>query len=310
MSGATASVAGTANETALPAGSGLRIGTVGVVGSGTMGRGIAESCLRAGLNVVLHDASAPALAGARSHIGTAMQRSVDKGQVPAEQAAGWLAALETAADMSGLSGCDLAIEAVPEVPEIKLHVLARLAACMREEAVIASNTSSIPITRLAAGVQDTSRFLGLHFFNPVPRMALVEVIPTVLTSDATTHAIELFVGEQLHKTALTVPDRPGFAVNALLIPYLLSAARMLDSGYATAESIDRGMKLGCGHPIGPLELCDFIGLDVVCHVADAVYAESRDPACIVPNNLRRLVEAGRLGRKTGRGFYSHRATPA
>jgi 3-hydroxybutyryl-CoA dehydrogenase len=310
MSGTTASEASVANGTDVSAWSSLRIGTVGVVGSGTMGRGIAESCLRAGLKVVLHDASGPALAGARSHIGAALQLSVDKGHAPGEQAEGWLAALETAADISGLSGCDLAIEAVPEVPEIKLDVLARMAACLPEEAVMASNTSSIPITRLAAAVRDNSRFLGLHFFNPVPRMALVEVIPTVLTSDATTRTVELFVEEQLHKTALTVPDRPGFAVNALLIPYLLSAARMLDAGYAAAESIDRGMKLGCGHPIGPLQLCDFIGLDVVCHVADAVYAETKDPACIVPNNLRRLVEAGRLGRKTGHGFYSHPAKPA
>lgn len=285
----------------------VRIRTVGIVGSGAMGRGIAESCLRAGLRVVLNDTSPTALTAACQHIGAGLRRSVDRQETGADEAESWLARLETTVDLAELGGCDLVVEAVPEVLAIKSSVLASLAECLPAGAIIASNTSSIPITKLAAAVADPSRFLGLHFFNPVPRMDLVEVIPTILTDPETTRAAELFVREQLQKTPLTIPDRPGFAVNALLIPYLLSAARMLDTGYASAESIDQGMTLGCGHPIGPLELSDFVGLDVVCHVADSIHAETKDPACVVPNNLRRLVEAGHLGRKTGRGFYSHPA---
>ena len=282
-----------------------RIKTVGVVGSGAMGRGIAESCLRAGKTVLLHDTSADALRAARTHIEAALQRSVDKRQISGQEAESWLSALRTVEDLSQFSVCDLAIEAVPEILEIKLSVLGRLEECVPSATIIASNTSSIPITKLAGALTRKGKFLGLHFFNPVPRMKLVEIIPTVLTDLNTVAAVEHFVRESLQKTALTIGDRPGFAVNALLIPYLLSAARMLDAGYASAKDIDDGMKLGCGHPIGPLELSDFIGLDVVCDVADSIYAESRDPATIVPNNLRRLVDAGQLGRKTGAGIYPY-----
>ena len=282
-----------------------RIKTVGVVGSGAMGRGIAESCLRAGRTVLLHDTSADALRAARTHIEAALQRSVDKCQNSGQDAESWMSAPRTVEDLSQFSVCELAIEAVPEILEIKLSVLGRMEKCVSSATIIASNTSSIPITKLAGALTRRGKFLGLHFFNPVPMMNLVEVIPTVLTDPNTVAAVEHFVRESLQKTPLTIGDRPGFAVNALLIPYLLSAARMLDAGYASAKDIDDGMKLGCGHPIGPLELSDFIGLDVVCDVADSIYAESRDAAVIVPNNLRRLVEAGQLGRKTGAGFYPH-----
>ena len=197
---------------------------------------------------------------------------------------------------------------MPEVLEVKLAVLASIEAHVGREAVIASNTSSIPITALARAVAHPDRLVGLHFFNPVPRMPLVEVVHTVHSSDASVDAARAFVAEGMGKTALTVADRPGFVVNALLIPFLLSAARMLDSGYADAETIDQGMRLGCGHPMGPLALCDFIGLDIVCAAADAMYGETRDPALVVPNNLRRLVEAGHLGAKTGRGFFSGHAS--
>lgn len=282
-----------------------KIETVGVVGSGAMGRGIAESCLRSGRTVLLHDTSPDALRAARTHIEAALQRSVDKRQNSGQEAESWLSALRTVEDLSQFSVCDLALEAVPEILEIKLSVLGRLEKCVPAATIIATNTSSIPVTKLSGALTRRGRFLGLHFFNPVPRMNLVEVIPTVLTDPDTVAAVEYFVRENLQKTPLTVDDRPGFAVNWLLIPYLLSAARMLDAGYASVQDIDEGMKLGCGHPIGPLELSDFIGLDVVCDVADSIYAESKDPATIVPNNLRRLVEAGRLGRKTGTGFYTH-----
>jgi 3-hydroxybutyryl-CoA dehydrogenase len=288
---------------------GPSVEAVGVVGSGAMGRGIAESTLRAGLTVLLHDTNQDALRAARKQIGSSLQRSVDKNQITALEAETWLDGLHTGGDLDDISQCDLIIEAVPEILDLKLNLLRQVELHVPPTAVIATNTSSIPITTLSAALEGKSRFLGLHFFNPVPRMRLVEIIPTILTSDQAVHIAEEFVRGQLQKTPLTIADRPGFAVNALLIPYLLSAARMLDNGYATAKDIDEGMKLGCGHPVGPLELADFIGLDVVCHVADSIYAETKDPANIAPNNLRRLVEAGHLGRKTGRGFHQH-AEPA
>ena len=279
--------------------------TVGVAGSGAMGRGIAESCLRAGASVLLQDTSPDALRAARGHIEAALQRSVDKGHLAAGDAASCRERLREVDDVVAFAPCDLVVEAVPEVLELKLGVLRRIESGVGASAVVCTNTSSIPVTKLADLLADPSRFAGLHFFNPVPKMQLVEIVPTVLTGEATVAALEHFVRDRLGKFPLTVPDRPGFAVNALLIPYLLSAARMLDSGYASAEDIDNGMKLGCGHPIGPLELSDFIGLDVVVHVADSIWAETRDPASVVPNNLRRLVEAGRTGRKAGHGFYDH-----
>ncbi|MFD1211985.1 3-hydroxyacyl-CoA dehydrogenase family protein [Arthrobacter sp. GCM10027362] len=282
------------------------IATVGVVGSGTMGRGIAESALQAGLQVILHDSSPDALSAARKQIEANLHRSVGKGQLPAQEASEYLGALDPAADMGALAGCQLVIEAVPEVLEVKLSVLAALEESVAGDVLIATNTSSIPITRLARALGHPDRFIGLHFFNPVPRMPLVEVIRAVHSSDATVAAARQFVAEALGKTPLVIEDRPGFVVNALLIPFLLAAARMLDSGYAEAEAIDDGMTLGCGHPMGPLKLADFIGLDVVCAAADAMYAQSPDPALVVPNNLRRLVDAGQLGAKTGRGFYDHR----
>jgi len=277
---------------------------IGIVGSGTMGRGIAESALRAGKRVVLYDSSQEAVSTARKHIEDNLQRSVDKDQLAAQDASDYLALLKSAAAPDSLSECQIVIEAVPEVLEIKLAVLAMVEEHASRTAVIASNTSSIPITRLARALTNRDRFLGLHFFNPVPRMPLVEVVRTVHSSDASVAAVRQFVDSGLGKTPVIIEDRPGFVVNALLIPFLLAAARMLDSGYADAETIDKSMQLGCGHPMGPLTLADFIGLDVVCGAADAMFEQSHDPALVVPNNLRRLVEAGHLGAKTGRGFYS------
>jgi 3-hydroxybutyryl-CoA dehydrogenase len=281
------------------------ISAVGVVGSGTMGRGIAESALRAGMQVVLYDSSQDALSAARKHIEGNLQRSVVKEQLTAQQASDHLASLKTAGELGAFSGCQLAIEAVPEILEVKLAVLASLAEHVAGTAIIASNTSSIPITRLAQGLANRDRFLGVHFFNPVPRMPLVEVVRTLHSSDASVAVARDFVESGLGKTPVIIEDRPGFVVNALLIPFLLAAARMLDSGYAEAETIDTSMRLGCGHPMGPLTLADFIGLDVVCAAADAMHRETHDPALVVPNNLRRLVEAGHFGAKTGRGFLAH-----
>lgn len=283
------------------------IAAVGVVGSGTMGRGIAESVLRAGVRVVLYDSSPDALSAARKRIEGNMDRSVKDGRLSAQEGSDRLALLDLGETPDALSECQLVIEAVPEILEIKLGVLTTIEDHVPESAVIASNTSSIPITRLAKALRDPSRFVGLHFFNPVPRMPLVEVVRTVHSSDSSVATARQFVESGLGKSPLVIGDRPGFLVNALLIPLLLAAARMLDGGYADAESIDASMRLGCGHPMGPLELSDFIGLDVVCAAADAMYAESRDPALVVPSNLRRLVEAGHLGTKTGQGIMPKRA---
>jgi 3-hydroxybutyryl-CoA dehydrogenase len=278
---------------------------VGIIGSGTMGRGIAESALWSGRQVVLYDSSQHALSAARKHIEANLQRSVDEEQLSAQEASDRLALLTVAAAPDSLADCQIVIEAVPEVLEIKLAVLATVEGQVSRTTVIASNTSSIPITRLAQALSHRDRFVGLHFFNPVPRMPLVEVVQTVHSSEASVTTARQFVESGLGKTPVIIEDRPGFVVNALLIPYLLAAARMLDSGYAEAETIDKSMRLGCGHPMGPLTLADFIGLDVVCAAADAMHTESHDPALVVPNNLRRLVEAGHFGAKTGRGLLAH-----
>ena len=200
---------------------------------------------------------------------------------------------------------DMVVEAVPENRELKSAVLRTVEDTVPASTVIATNTSSIPITQLAAALADPERFLGLHFFNPVPRMPLVELIPTEATSAAVTASVEQFVEGVLGKRAFVVGDRPDFVVNALLIPYLLSAVRMLDAGYASAPVIDEAMVLGCGLPIGPLALSDFVGLDVLCDVADAMHSQTGDPALLVPGILRRLVADGDLGRKTGHGFLPH-----
>ncbi|MGM0930521.1 MAG: 3-hydroxyacyl-CoA dehydrogenase family protein [Actinomycetota bacterium] len=281
------------------------IRTVGVVGAGAMGRGIAESSLRNGYAVVLQDTSAAALEQARQQLEASLQRSVAKAELTTAEAPSLLSGLTVSQEQAELHRCELIIEAVPELLTIKTEVLSRIEQHAAADAVIASNTSSLPITKLAVALQDPSRFLGLHFFNPVPRMGLVEVIPTVLTGDRALETARDFARSGLQKTTLTIDDRPGFVVNALLIPYILAAARMQDTGYASAEDIDSGMRLACAHPMGPLELADFIGLDIVCHVADAVHSETHDPAMVVPNNLRRRVEAGHLGRKTGRGFHRY-----
>jgi 3-hydroxybutyryl-CoA dehydrogenase len=281
------------------------IQTVAVVGSGAMGRGIAESCVRSGLAVVLHDANPSALATASETIAASLQKSVTRSQLNEADAAAALERLTLVVELAGINDADLVIEAVPERLQLKLDVLRSIEETVGPDAIIASNTSSIPITKLSTSLTHPARFVGLHFFNPVPKMALVEIIATVTTDDYPRDTLERFVRDQLGKTPLLLIDRPGFVVNALLIPFLLSAARMLDSGYASAETIDNGMTLGCGHPMGPLKLSDLVGQDVVCAAADSMYEGTRDAAMIVPNTLRRLVEAGHLGQKSGRGFYSY-----
>lgn len=278
---------------------------VGIVGAGTMGRGIAQAISGVeGVRVILVDRDSAALDAALSQLARDYNRLVTKGVLDPEEKEKKESALATTDDVADLSSCDLVIEAVPEILDLKLTVLSAISAAVPSSAVIASNTSSIPITRLSRAIEGPTRFFGIHFFNPAPRMPLVEVIRTVHSDPSAEARILSFLREAVAKEPVAVDDRPGFVVNALLVPYLLSAARMLDAGYATADQIDTGMRLGAGHPMGPLALSDMIGLDVIVDAADAMYTETRDPAFIVPNTLRRRIDAGMLGRKSGRGFFA------
>ncbi|MEA2333345.1 MAG: 3-hydroxybutyryl-CoA dehydrogenase [Thermoleophilaceae bacterium] len=280
---------------------------VGVVGGGIMGSGIAEVCARAGVDVVLVEATPAAAEGAVARIRRSLQRAVERGKLEAETAdrAGGLVRSTTAVEE--LADREVVIEAVVEDKEAKLEVFRRLAEVVSaEDAILASNTSSIPIVELAASTGSrAANVLGLHFFNPVPVLSLVEVIPSLLTSDATAKRAQAFAEEQLGKDPIVAPDRAGFTVNALLIPYVLAAIRMFEQGLATAEDIDEGMVKGCAHPMGPLALADLIGLDTVLGVAETLYAEHREQLYAPPPLLQRLVAAGLLGRKTGRGLYSY-----
>jgi 3-hydroxybutyryl-CoA dehydrogenase len=279
---------------------------VGVVGGGIMGSGIAEVCARALPDVVLVEIDDAAARRAHERIERSLDRAVRRGKLEAEGAGTALDALRCTSDYGALGDRQIVVEAVIEDKPTKLDVFRRLAQATPAEAILASNTSSIPIVDLgvAAG-ERSSQVLGMHFFNPVPVLALVELIPSLLTDDEVTHRVRGFVTQQLHKDPIIAPDRAGFTVNALLIPYLLAAIRMFEQGLATAEDIDMGMVKGCAHPMGPLALSDLIGLDTVMSVAETLYAEHREQLYAPPPLLQRLVAAGLLGRKTGRGLYSY-----
>jgi 3-hydroxybutyryl-CoA dehydrogenase len=283
------------------------IDRVGVVGGGTMGSGIAEICARAGLDVVVVEVDDAAADRARARIESSVERGVERGKLDADAAGTALARLSTASELARVADCQLVVEAVAEDKEIKLGVFSKLAELVEDQqAILASNTSSIPIVELAAVAGSRGgRVLGMHFFNPVPVMALVEVIPSLLTSPETTERARSFSEDLLGKEAIIAPDRAGFTVNALLVPYLLSAIRMFEQGLASAEDIDAGMVKGCAHPMGPLALSDLIGLDTVLSVSETLYAEHREQLFAPPPLLQRLVAAGLLGRKTGRGLYSY-----
>jgi 3-hydroxybutyryl-CoA dehydrogenase len=287
--------------------SGPELERVGIVGGGIMGTGIAEVCVRAGLEVKLVEVSPEAAAAARERIETSLQRAVSRSKIEADEAAAALARFTAVTAMTELADRSLVIEAVVEAREAKLAVFTQLRDIVTDpDAILASNTSSIPIVELAAATGDRAgHVLGMHFFNPVPVLSLVEVIPSLLTSESTRARALEFASERLGKDPIVAPDRAGFTVNALLIPYLLQAIRMLEQGLATAEDIDKGMVEGCAHPMGPLALADLIGLDTVMGVSETLYAEHREQLFAPPPLLSRLVSAGMLGRKTGRGLYSY-----
>jgi 3-hydroxybutyryl-CoA dehydrogenase len=281
---------------------------VGILGAGITGSGIAEVCAKAGLDVVLVEADEVAAARAAVRLSDSLQRAVSRGKLDADAAGRARDRVRFTSDSATLADRQLVIEAVVERREIKLEVFGRLADLVEDpNAILASNTSSIPIVELAVAMGERKdHVLGLHFFNPVPVLPLVEIIPSLLTADEVRERARRFVTGQLGKEPIVAPDRAGFTVNALLIPYVLSAIRMLEQGLASAEDIDRGMVGGCAHPMGTLALADLIGLDTVMGVAETLYAEHREALYAPPPLLQRLVTAGLLGRKTGRGLYSYR----
>ena len=278
---------------------------VGVVGSGLMGSGIAEVCARAGLSVTVVEAGEDALNAGQRRIESSLAKAVDRGKLALEARDDALAKMTFTTQMSDLGDSELVVEAVVEAFDVKAAVFKQLDAVTGPGTILASNTSSIPIMKLAMVTSRPEDVLGLHFFNPVPVMRLVELVTSLLTSESTAARATDFADQVLHKRIVRSKDRAGFIVNALLIPYLLSAIRMIESGFATVADIDAGMVEGCAHPMGPLALSDLIGLDTVSAVAESLYDEFKEPLYAPPPLLDRMCEAGLLGRKVGRGFYDY-----
>ncbi|MFI0772632.1 3-hydroxybutyryl-CoA dehydrogenase [Streptomyces sp. NPDC021218] len=279
---------------------------IGVVGCGLMGAGIAEVCARAGLDMVVADADRAGVERGRVRVRESLSRAVTTGKVDAESAGLALARLRFTTDLDEFADRELVVEAVAEHEELKTEIFARLDKVVEQpDALLASNTSSIPIMKLAMATNRPQQVIGIHFFNPVPVLRLVELVPSLLTAARTRERAERFAVEALGKQAITAGDRAGFVVNALLIPYLLSAIRMMESGFASAKDIDTGMQMGCAHPMGPLRLADLVGLDTVQAAAEAMYDEFKEPLYFPPPVLQRMVEAGQLGRKSGQGFYQY-----
>jgi 3-hydroxybutyryl-CoA dehydrogenase len=280
---------------------------IGVVGCGLMGAGIAEVAARAGIEVIVVEQNTDALNAGRNRVEKSLSRASASGKLSEEEASLARDHLRFSEKFGDLADVQFAIEAVSEKESIKLEVFKTLDAVVQDpSAILATNTSSIPIIKLAMATRRPEQVIGMHFFNPVPVLKLVEVISSLLTSPETTARVNEFASGPLQKKVITSQDRAGFVVNALLIPYLLSAIRMLESGFASAEDIDTGMVMGCAHPLGPLALTDLIGLDTTLAVADSLYEEFKEPHLAPPPLLSRMTQAGLLGRKSGQGFYSYK----
>lgn len=280
----------------------MNLQNIGVIGAGTMGNGIAQVCALAGFNVTLIDISDSALQKALATVGKNLDRQVAKATLTEEQKNVALDKIRTSTQYDSLQNAQLVIEAATENLDLKLRLLQQVAAQVSSECVIASNTSSLSITQLAASVSQPERFIGLHFFNPVPVMGLIEVIRGLQTSDST-HALALDMATTLGKTAITAGNRPGFVVNRILVPMINEAVLVFQEGLASAEDIDAGMRLGCNQPIGPLALADLIGLDTLLAIMEAFHDGFNDSKYRPAPLLKEMVAAGYLGRKTGRGFY-------
>jgi 3-hydroxybutyryl-CoA dehydrogenase len=282
----------------------MSINTVAVLGCGLMGSGIAQVCAAAGYKTLVMEVDQGLLDRGFARIRKMLDDGVAKGKVEASARDATLANLSGTTTFADLASSDLVIEAIVENLEAKKDAYHKLEAFVGPETIFASNTSSLCITELAAATLRPDRFVGLHFFNPVPLMKLVEVVRALTSSDAT-HVQAFAFAQSLGKEPITAPDRPGFIVNRLLVPYLLDAIRAYENGLGTVEDIDQGMKLGCGYPMGPFTLLDFVGLDTTYYIANIMFEEFREPMYAPPPLLKRMVAAGRLGKKSGRGFYSY-----
>lgn len=282
----------------------MAIETVGIIGAGTMGSGIAQACAQAGIAVTMQDIDEAATARGLRAISGSLERLLKKGTIDEAAKAAMLARVRTTTQAQDLADCELIIEAATENEALKEKILRNVEAIARPGTLIATNTSSISITRLAAALKDPARFVGMHFFNPVPVMALVEIIRGLRTSEATVQAVTE-LAQRVGKTPIGVKNSAGFVVNRILCPMINEAIFALQEGLASAEEIDAGMKLGCNHPIGPLALCDLIGLDVQLAVMQVLYASFKDPKYRPAPLLVEMVDAGLLGRKTGQGFYRY-----
>lgn len=279
---------------------------IGIVGCGIMGAGIAEACARAELDVTVAVSSSQSAERGRKRLVKSLDRAVERGKIEAAHRDKMLEQIRLVTDLEELADRQLVIEAVAEHESTKLKIFSALSTIVvSPDAILASNTSSIPIIRLAKATERPGYVIGVHFFNPAQAMPLVELVGSLLTGMQTYHRMSGFITDVLGKQVVRAPDRAGFLVNALLIPYLLAAIRMVETGIATAEEVDKAMELGCSHPMGPLRLTDLIGLDIIASVAESLYSEFRDNRYSPPPLLMRMVEADLLGRKTGAGFYAN-----
>ena len=284
----------------------MSIQRVGVIGAGQMGAGIAEVSARAGVDVKVFETTDALVTAGRNRIVKSLDRGVSAGKITERERDDAVGNLTFTTDLADLADRQLVIEAVIEDDTVKSKIFAELDRVITDpDAVLASNTSSIPIMKIAAATKNPQRVLGLHFFNPVPVLPLVELVSTLVTDDAAAARTEEFASAVLGKQVVRCSDRSGFVVNALLVPYLLAAVRMLESGFATVADIDRAIVAGLSHPMGPLRLSDLVGLDTLKLIADKMYEEFKEPLYAAPPLLLRMVEAGQLGKKSGRGFYSY-----
>ena len=283
----------------------MTIETIGVVGTGAMGSGIIEVAAKAGVAVVAYDIDAAAVEAGSSKVQGSLDLAVSRGKLDESARDSAAAQITWTTDLADMHGCQLVVEAAPEILDLKLDVFKRLDEVLPDGAIMATNTSSIPIIDIAMGTGRPEQVCGMHFFNPATVMRLVEVISTQRTDPDVAQAAADFATDALGKHVVHCKDRAGFVVNALLVPFLCQAIAMFEAGHASAEDIDEAMKLGAGHPMGPLALCDMIGLDVMLWTAESLYAEYSERFLAPPPLLRRMVSAGHLGRKTGKGFYDY-----
>lgn len=278
---------------------------IGVMGCGQMGGGIAQAAAQAGYDVLIGEVTEDLLGRGLGRIQGFLGKDIEKGKITAQEGEAVLKRIKGTIDLNDFADCDIVIEAIIENIEDKRKLFGELEKICKPETIFCSNTSSLTVIEMATATKRPDKFGGMHFFNPVPVMKLIEVVKTITTSDETVERIKAF-GESLGKTVVVAQDTAGFIVNRLLVPYLLDAVRVFEAGVATREDIDNGMKLGCGHPMGPLTLLDFIGLDTIYYIANIMFEEFREPRFAPPPLLKRMVLAGQFGRKSGKGFYEYK----